>query len=92
MQISSGPASPLQMQYQLNLPGRGEIFPALTGAKAADYWPVATLSVSNTSSKAVLQIISAEVRGWSAELRQTAVIGPHEVRTFNLDPELLGKA
>jgi hypothetical protein len=92
MQISSGPASPLQMQYQLNLPGRGEIFPALTGAKAADYWPVATLSVSNTSSKAVLQIISAEVRGWSAELRQTAVIGPHEVRTFSLDPELLGKA
>jgi hypothetical protein len=92
MQISSGPASPLQMQYQLNLPGRGEIFPALNGSQAADYWPVATLSVSNTSSKAVLQIISAEVRGWSAGLRQTAVIGPHEVRTFNLDPELLGKA
>jgi hypothetical protein len=40
----------------------------------------------------VLQIITAEVRGWSGELRQTAVIGPHEVRTFNLDPELLTKA
>lgn len=92
MQVSSGPASPLQIQYQLNLPGRGEIFPALTGALAADYWPVATLSVSNTSSKAVLQVITAQVRGWSAELRQTAVIGPHEVRTINLDPELLTKA
>jgi hypothetical protein len=92
MQVSSGPASPLQIQYQLNMPGRGEIFPALTGAQAADYWPVAVLSVANTSTKAVLQIITAEVRGWSAELRQTAVIGPHEVRTFNLDPELLAKA
>ena len=50
------------------------------------------LSIANTSDKAVLQIISSEVRGWSAELRQTAVIGPHEVRTFSLDPELLAKA
>ena len=92
LQISSGPASPLQIQYQLNMPGRGEIFPALTGAQAADYWPVAVLSIANTSNKAVLQIITAEVRGWSAEVRQTAVIGPHEVRTFNLDPELLTRA
>ncbi|MGZ4877006.1 MAG: hypothetical protein ACXVIO_02420, partial [Candidatus Angelobacter sp.] len=92
MQVSSGPASPLQMQYQLNMPGRGEIFPAFAAAHAADYWPVAVLSIANTSNKAVLQIISSEVRGWSAELRQTAVIGPHEVRTFNLDPELLAKS
>jgi hypothetical protein len=92
MQVSTGPASPLQMQYQLNMPGRGEIFPALAAAHAADYWPVAVLSIANTSDKAVLQIISSEVRGWSAELRQTAVIGPHEVRTFSLDPELLAKA
>src|SRR6266481_3712700 len=48
MLATSGPASPLQIQYQLNLPGRGEIFPAL--------------------------------------------IGPHEVRTFSLDPELLSRA
>jgi hypothetical protein len=92
MQVGSGPASPLQMQYQLNMLGRGEVFPAFAGAQAADYWPVAVLSVANTSNKAVLQIITAEVRGWSAELRQTAVIGPHEVQTFNLDPELLAKA
>jgi hypothetical protein len=92
MQMASGPASPLQLQYQLNMPGRGEIFPAFTGSQAADYWPVAILSITNTSSKAVLQIISAQVRGWSSELRQTAVIGPHEVRTFSLDPELLNTA
>ena len=92
MQVGSGPASPLQMQYQLNMPGRGEIFPALAAAHAADYWPVAVLSIANTSDKAVLQIISSEVRGWSEELRQTAVIGPHEVRTFSLDPELLAKS
>lgn len=92
MQPTSGPASPLQIQYQLNLPGRGEIFPALTGAKAADYWPLATLSIANTAAKPVLQIITAEVRGWSEQLQQTAVIGPHEVRTFNLDPELLAQA
>lgn len=92
MQVSSGPASPLQVQYQLNMPGRGEIFPAFTGAQAADYWPVAVLSVANTSNKAVLQVITAEVKGWSDELRETAVIGPHEVRTFNLDPSLLARA
>src|ERR1041385_4232359 len=55
MRVSSGPASPLQMQYQLNMPGRGEIFPALAAAHAADYWPVAVLSIANTSDKAVLQ-------------------------------------
>jgi hypothetical protein len=82
----------LQIQYQLNMPGRGEVFPALAGERATDYWPLAVLSIANTSTKPVLQIITAEVRGWSAELRQTAVIGPHEVRTFDLDPELLGKA
>jgi hypothetical protein len=88
----SGPASPLQIQYQLNMPGRGEIFPALAGAQAADYWPLATLSIANTANKPVLQIITAEVRGWSGQLRETAVIAPHEVRTFNLDPELLPRA
>lgn len=92
MHASSSPASPLQIQYQLNLPGRGEIFPALSGSKASDYWPLAVLSIANTSSKPVLQVITAQVRGWSNELRETAVIGPSEVRTFNLDPDLLGDA
>jgi hypothetical protein len=92
LEAPTGPASPLQIQYQLNTPGRGEIFPALAGAKAADYWPLATLSIANTAAKPVLQIITAEVRGWSGQLRETAVIAPHEVRTFNLDPELLPRA
>jgi hypothetical protein len=92
MRPATSPASPLQVQYQLNLPGRGEIFPALADGKAADYWPVAVLNIANTAAKPVLQVITAEVRGWSAELRQTAVIGPHEVRTFNLNPELLADA
>ncbi len=92
MQVGTGPASPLQIQYQINMPGRGEIFPALAGAQAADYWPLATLSIANTATKPVLQIITAQVRGWSAELRETAVVGPHEVRTFSLDPELLARA
>jgi transglutaminase-like putative cysteine protease len=92
MRATSGPASPLQIQYQLNMPGRGEMFPALAGARAADYWPLAVLSIANTATKPVLQIITAQVRGWSEELRLTAVIGPHEVRTFELDPELLAKA
>ena len=92
MKPTSSPASPLQVHYELNLPGRGEIFPALAGARAVDYWPVAVLNIANTASKPVLQIITARVEGWSAELRQTAVIGPNEVRTFNLDPELLSNA
>lgn len=89
MRPSSAPVSPLQIQYQLNLPGRGDIFPAFAGGKAADFWPLAVLSIANTSKKPVLQIITAEVRGWSSVLRETAVIGPGEARTFNLDPELL---
>src|SRR5689334_4676075 len=72
MRPVTAPASPLQLQYQLSLPGRGEIFPALAGARAVDYWPVAVLSIANTSKKPVLQVITAEVRGWSSQLRETA--------------------
>jgi hypothetical protein len=50
------------------------------------------LSIANSSDKPVLQIITAEVRGWSQVLRETAVIGPGEARSFNLDPELLSRA
>jgi hypothetical protein len=92
MRPTTAPVSPLQIQYQLNLPGRGEIFPALAGGKAVDYWPVAVLSIANTSSRPVLQVITAQVNGWTEELRETAVIGPNEVRTFNLDPQLLPDA
>lgn len=89
---SNEPVSPLQVQYQLDLPGRGEIFPALAGSRASDYWPVAVLNISNTANRPVLQVITAQVRGWTAELRQTVVVGPHETRSLRLEPELLPQA
>jgi hypothetical protein len=83
--------SPLLVSYKLDLPGRGEIFPALT-SEARDYWPVAILSVSNTSKRPVLQAISAEVPGWTVRAEQTVVLGPQETRTLRLSPTLLPKA
>src|SRR4051794_2357978 len=41
--LTSGPVTPLLLQYKLDLPGRGEIFPALS-SEARDYWPVAILT------------------------------------------------
>ena len=92
MHINTEPVSPLQVQYQLDLPGRGEIFPALYGSKATDYWPVAMLNIANTSARPVLQVITAQVRGWSGELRQTIVLPPHQTRSLRLEPELLPQA
>src|SRR5690349_11220178 len=57
------PVSPLQVQYRLDLPGRGEIFPALAGSQASEYWPVAVLNISNTANRPVLQVVSAQVPG-----------------------------
>ena len=42
--------SPLLVEYRLDTPGRGELFPALSTAAAADYWPVAILTVTNTGN------------------------------------------
>jgi len=88
----TAPVSPLQLIYKLDLPGGGEIFPALYGSSGSDYWPVAVLSISNTSGKPVMQVISAQVPGWTVELRETAIIPPHEARSFNLTPTLLPRA
>src|SRR4029434_3858054 len=33
------PISPLLLDYELDLPGRGEIFPAMVSSGAPDYWP-----------------------------------------------------
>ncbi len=92
MQASAEPASPLQIHYQLDLPGRGEIFPALVGNQASSYWPVAVLTIANTSGLPVLETIEAEVQGWSTRFRETAAIAPHQSRTFRLSPELLPRA
>src|SRR5947207_14159475 len=59
MRISTEPVSRLQIQYQLDLPGRGEIFPALCVSKAMDYWPGAVLSGANASARPGLPVITA---------------------------------
>jgi hypothetical protein len=86
------PVSPLLLRYELDLPGRGEIFPALVASGASDYWPLATLNIANTSDRPVIQIIAAEVPGWTRPSVQTVVLAPHETRTFNLNPDLLPAA
>ena len=73
----AGPASPLQVDYRLDVPGRGEIFPALTTGAAADYWPVAVLTISNSSDRPLAQTISAEIPGWSTRAQQSIIVGPH---------------
>ena len=52
-QVSSAlePVSPLLLHYQLDLQGLVEIFPALVASGAADYWPLATLNIGNTSDR-----------------------------------------
>ncbi len=89
--LTNGPVSPLLVHYQLDLPGRGEIFPSLVGG-APEHFPVAVLTIANTSERALLQTITAQVHGWSRKAEQTLVIGSHETRHIELDPELLGKA
>ena len=83
------PISPLQVRYQLNIPGGGEIFPALTSCAPPHYWPVATLSMENTSSQPVVEIVSAEIPDWSRQSTETVCLAPNETRTIQLNPELL---
>jgi hypothetical protein len=87
-----GAVSPLQVSYQLELPGRGEIFPALSAGGAQDYWPVAVMNISNQGDSPALRVISAQVNGWSRLAEQTIVVGPRETRGVTLAPELLPQA
>jgi len=89
---ASIPVSPLLLRYQLDLPGRGEIFPALMASNAADYWPVAILTITNQADRPVLQEITAEVPGWSRPMEQTIVLGASETRSLRINPELLPAA
>ncbi len=86
-----GPArvSPLLVQYRLDTPGRGELFPALSTAAASDYWPVAILTVTNTAKHPVVQVVSAEIPGFSRPLQETVQIGPQETASVHINPELL---
>jgi hypothetical protein len=90
--VSTAPVSPLLLHYQLDVPGRGEIFPALANGKVQDYWPVAMLTIANTSDRPALQTVSSEIMGWSRRSEQTLVVGARETRKVRLSPDLLPKA
>lgn len=81
--------SPLLVQYKFDLPGRGEVFPALTTAAASDYWPLAILTVTNTSNQPIVQVISGEIPEWSRRFQQSMVVGPKETTALKINPELL---
>lgn len=87
-------ASPLKVQYRLELPGRGEIFPALASNRggASDYWPAAVLTISNTSDRPVVQAVTAEIPGWSRAAREDLVLAPRQTRKLELNPSLLPAA
>lgn len=91
MHPAAGPVSPLQISYRLDLPGRGEIFPALTAGRPADYWPVAVLTISNSSDRPVAQTVEAQIPGWSARAQHSLIIGPHSTQNLRI-PELLPRA
>src|SRR6185369_6612993 len=84
--------SPLLVQYRLDTPGRGELFPAMSTAAASDYWPVAILTITNTGARPAVQVITAEIPDFSRELRQTVVLGPHQTAALRISPDLLPTA
>lgn len=89
---SRAPVSPLLLHYRLDLPGRGEVFPALSAGLAADYWPVAVLGISNTSDQATVQTVAADLPGWSQREIRTVTIAAHQDLKVNLSPPLLAAA
>jgi hypothetical protein len=84
-------ASPLLVDYHLDVPGRGEIFPALA-SEDGNTWPLAVLTLTNSGDRPSVQVVSAEVNGWTTKLQQTLVLAPHEARKLPLNPELLPAA
>ncbi len=86
------PVSPLLMDYELDVPGRGEVFPAMSEVDAPEYWPVAVLRVTNTADRAVAQTVEAEIPGWSRRTERSVVVGPRETQRVAIQPELLPRA
>ena len=79
--LTPAPVTPLLLQYKLDLPGRGEIFPAMSSA-ARDYWPVAILTISNSAERPALQVVTARVAEGSIGAQWNArvsAIEPHAV-------------
>src|SRR3954463_8019264 len=89
--LTPAPVTPLLLQYKLDLPGRGEIFPAMSSA-ARDDWPVAVLTISNSAERPALQVVTARVAEWTDTMRQTLVLAPGETRVVRLSPGLLPRA
>ena len=90
--LPNPPASPLQVHYRLDVPGRGEIFPALADSAPSDSWPVAVLTIVNASDRPLLQTVSAEIPEWSRRSATPVVVGPHEARAVRINPQLLAQA
>lgn len=86
------PVSPLLLQLQLDLPGRGEVFPAMAGDGTEDYWPVAVLRITNAAERPAAQVVSAEIPGWSRRSDRTLIVGPHEEGRLDIQPDLLPRA
>ncbi len=84
--------SPLLVQYRLDLPGRGEVFPALASAAASDYWPTAILTITNTSKHPIVQVISGEIPEFSRRFQQSVVVGPDDTAALKISPDLLPTA
>ena len=84
--------SPLLLDYQLDLPGRGEVFPAMAAGGASDYWPLAILRVTNTGARPSAQTITAEVPGWSRPMVKSIVVGARSGAQLMIQPELLPDA
>ena len=82
------PISPLQVRYQLDVPGRGEIYPALVSGNATDYWPVAILTIANLSDQHLLETVTAEIPEVSQPSTQTVILAPRETRAVRINPEL----
>jgi hypothetical protein len=84
--------SPLLLDYQIDYPGRGEIFPAMVATAAPEYWPVAILRVTNTGNRPAAQTISAEIPGWSYVTEQSIVVGARETVQIPVQVQLLPRA
>ena len=85
-------ADAILLDFRLDVTGRGEVFPAMTGSPATDPAPLARLEITNTAATPVAQFIEAEIPGWSRPVKQTEIIGPGETRQVPIQPPLLPAA
>lgn len=92
LRAGMSPVSPLLLDYHLEVPGRGEVFPAMAATGAPEYWPLAVLRVTNTADLPVALTVSAEIPDWSRRVEQSLVVGPRSERVIQIQPDLLARA